>query len=881
MKSGERGVWECKRGGRRLLVGAWALLTACGSCWGQGEPGGAPAPAAVSVASPDRAVLDRLRTDLVSFGVLQLLRSIESPTVDDYRAAALGLRIARRTAPNDAELLRVESEAWGSAQEADRSLECTRALLRLDPADTVSLLRVASSSMGKLQDADQRLRAYDGLINAPSIDKSVRSRLALDAALLARENGDDRGFLDRLTLSTTLDSTNKEAAALYVTFFLDRTSDPRERFDLLTLLLLADPLDAEMHRNVAFELRRQGAYQGSARFLDLARTINNSEGKQLTAAQNMEFMQSVWDTKGADKCLEELQKLLDLDIIKENLRRDTLTKAGRSPGPEQDIRLPPALERLRLMIHVARMDDSGAAISVDSLRRANEEAQIRLRERSDADEDPNTPANLRPGAVRRSLTLDYVWVRLFSGMNLETVENDLDLLSKPGDDGTAPISDEAIARFKGWLAAIRGEAETAKKLLEPLAEADPSARWALGLLAQRQGDTEGALRMYELLAREHAATALGSTARLRWERLKGAPMPLPAKLKEIESAAMGFVPALGDIARSPRAFLTLTVEAVESRIGPLDRPSARFVLRNVGRLAMGVGEGRPINPRMLLAAQMVIGGRDVSTQIRPEVVSAARRLRLMPGESIDITVPMGRGDMLARVSERVTGAADYRWSVTQGFVLTGEGGFTAGAGSLRAQSELGKRLPLDPGVDNAALAERVLKAAEPASHAALALAAYRVSPSRRGSDIDPVTEADASTLTAAITEKLGACSATEAMLLSLVLTANGAAEPFTDAIGGAVERLNDPGLSTLVLALVAKDEQSVLMEKVGGAAASDAEFARYHELAKAGFNRSRSKAPVKLDAKNIKKLEDTGAEQTDEQGRPKPPEGGAKPGGTP
>lgn len=836
------------------------------------EPAAPPAPAPAAPALTDyspNAVLDeRLFADYSTHTVLQLLRSIESPSAQQYRAAALALRIARRWRPTDAEVLRQEIEAWDAALDNDRALAATRELIRLDPQDTVALLRVANARITNLQDADQRLAAYEGLISSRSIDPSVRSRLALDAALLARETGDERGFLDRLLLASTLDITNKEAAALTVTTYLDKSKDPKERFDLLTTLLLADPHDPEVHRNIAYELRRQMAFKSSARFLDMARTLNANEGKPPTSAQQLEYYQSLWDSRGPEKSLEELQRALDLDLIREKMRRDSLEKSGRSAGPEQDIRLPPALERVRLMIHVARMDDSGAFASVRSLEESHKDALQRLAtDPPKAPEGEELPVHMRAESISRTLLLDWVWVRLFSGLRLDDVEKDIDALAAPVEEGALALSPAALARCRGWYMVIKGDLAQGRAILEPLAAKDDSARWALGVAAQREGDADKAAAQFEIIAREQAASALGSAARQRWERLKGVPMPPNAAAKMLEEESAKFAPWLEGVVKDPRKFVSITVSGTADRLRVFDRSDLTISVSNNTRQPLGVGIGRSINPRILLAAQTVIAGRDESSRVRPEVLNLARRLRLMPGESMSATLWGGRGDLATIIDALPTSHFNLRWHATQGFIFA-EGGFRAGPNSVRAESGIIVGVPLGVADDPAAsdrkrgdarpaaapqiraedLASEVMNAPEPLSLRALALACYRVGPSRRHNDIEPVTESDARTLSAALTEKLTRASAVEAAVIIRRLRVSEALEDaLHDACADAVKRINHPGLWLYALTTMVKSDADPLIAAAESALSSDPDFSAFIAILKSEFNQSRSAAPKDLE----------------------------------
>lgn len=844
----------------RAWLPAAVLVISAGRVLGQtapGEPAANPdykitaEPIAPGPADPSatNALLKRWTSDVLTRQVLDQLRSIETPGINSYRAAALGLRIAQRYAPNDAELLRQQLEAWESAQDIERTNSVARDLLKLEPRDTVVQLRVANARVAALQDADQRLKAYEGLVNS-TLDVSVRSRLALDAAMLLRESGDERGFLDKLTQATTLDPTNKEAAALYVTYFLDKATEPRERFDLLCTVILADPLDAEAYRNLAFELRRRGAFKGAARFLEIARKLTITAEGDLNTLQLADYHLTVLDARGADRSLTELQRLLDVQRVRGEMTRETLRKQGRPVPPEEPVFLPQRLERLRLMIQVARFDDSGATVAMQGLKGSHERALQELADKPPkAAEGKELAPEDRPDSVRRQMVLEYLWERIFAGLELESVDADLDELARPGAEGGAPLSAEAVARFKGWLLAIRGQTAEAKRVLEPLAAADSTAAWALALAHYKEGATDEALKIYERLARSESASTLGSAARLRWERISGKVFPVSDTALMLDKASATFAPWLDVYPDDARAFMTLTVKGEQEKIAPMERVLVRIGIRNNSPIPLAVGNGKPINSRILLGVRMVINGRDISTQVRPEFVSLARRLKLDPGEMLEVVLWPGRGEYGRYSDARLTSPASLRWAVTQGFEFTSQGVFITGPNCSRAESGLSQRLPMSNAVEASELARLVLTQPSAPLLDAITLATYRLNPSRRESDLDPVPQQDAATLAAAVAERLPKMSPDEKTFTLFRLKLLKALDDTTrPAAISSLEGETDAGLLAMAALVLVQDESDALMQRLEASVGTgDPELREFLSLVKSDFNLSKViQAPVKL-----------------------------------
>ena len=777
----------------------------------------------IAVKSDANLFSEQTVADLIARLALQRIRQVEDPKADDYRVTALALAAARRLLPDDPELIRQQIEAWEGCGDTARINAATVDLVKLDPKDTVAWLRLLTSRMMGLQDADQRLAAYDKLTKLDSIDRSVRSRLALDAALLARENGQQRDFLNSLTFATTLDPSNKEAAALYATVFLDLTTDPRERLDISLNLLLADPFDPEVMRNVAFELRGRGAFEAAFRFLKLARTL---AGGDMPTTSMFDYQLGSLDAQGPDVTLVELQRMIDVQQLSETMRWENQKKRGKDPGAKPVVRLPTILERIRLLVRVAQSDDASAATSMDSIEytvnediesikaKANEEAS------SGKAEENVTPEN-RPGAKIRQLMAERLWMRIFAGISIDKAEADLAILDKPGENGEPPMDEKALQRFAGWIFAVKGNLAEAKKLLEPLADSDQWALWALALVAQKEGDSKKALAIYEQLGRESNATGLGSAARIRWQRIKGEPLPESAGAKELNRQAMAFAPWLEGMIEDPHSYLSLDIKNDRSMYGALDRECATLTLRSGARIPLALGPNRPISPRMLISPKLIARGADLSSKLYPEVIMMSRRLRLTPGESVSARVIIPRMDLGIKMDYLVNSPLSLRIGVIQGFVLLPppQSQFVEGPNSIRAESEICTRLPL-PELANADItADQLLKLQGAALSEPWAVTCSTLTFS------DKSNPQDVSTLTAALIKRLATMNGLERASVIARLVSNGAFKgELRTRILAAIGEDKDPAVVT-VLAISCNDpEEKDLIEPLRKAAAGDADL---------------------------------------------------------
>ena len=797
------------------------------------------APKSAEQQQTEQAQVRRSVSNLLTRWSLRRARNLLEPDVVDYRLTALGLRLARRGTPEDAELLRNEIEAWTAADDAARVIEATRALVRLDSRDTIAQLRLIDTQIGRLNTVEERRQAYARLLGpaGDSLRGTVRSRLALDAALLAREDGDDQAFLELLTQATLLDSTNKNAAALYASVMMPFARSPVERFELIANVLQSDPLDAGAYENAAIDLMSNGAYRGAQRYLDRMRDLLTPIGQDFMArayltnaelfAQNEarinDYLIATWQTRGPRAVLDyiaDAQGQIESRFVAEvqQLREQGLTQAQlQQELSERSFPwLPHQLERLRALVLIAQpeAERAGLAFKRRPVRRdgyitdpdpyllngyiappdVTDELRAEVREQfpelGSADIDRIAEQRARQSrdinplheAVTRSmlssrrflqglraseqlddgskqllevnLALETVWLLLATEASADAAEERLEIvLESLGEDVLEP---DAIDRYRGWIAANRGDFETARELLEPLAPIDASALFALSTVEFKTGNTARAVELLNDLRLRFPQTALACIADDRITQLTGRPPQTPPIAESLNTYALSFAPWLERMTRSPREFMGLTVRAESNELRPLDEFSLVLRLTNTSGRPIAVGPDSPINSRFLFTPRIEIEGQqyvrairdavirrakselglpqdqplpaETAARIEPavrqaigdetrrllEVVDIDRVLRLEPNESVTVPVWVGRGNAGLIVDRDLTERVEVQWSVAQGFIqaqkITGSGGpsqgFVAGPMSLTTETDRILRLKL-PAVEAAVLIERL------------------------------------------------------------------------------------------------------------------------------------------------------------------------------
>ena len=520
-------------------------------------------------------------------GILSL-RAVGEPSKNDYRLTAHSLEIAFQLDPTNLDLLRRQIDAWHSAGDRQREAAATALLVQLDPADRVAQLRLISSRIGAIQTAEARLIAYDRLLGADGarIDASVRSRLALDAALLAREIGDDDGFVRRLTLATQLDSTNKNAAVLAATLVLETSDDPLARAEVLLNVIMADPMDASSHANLTRELRSRGAFQSALRFQLNTDAIHTAENRLSDISLAFERILSFWGVAGPEEVVRILDERERMLRAMRQQEIEMYTAAGRQPPPgnqPEKVTIEPELEILRVAANIAQGRNTRVQTSAGLLTENISQAQQVIAEYQRQGMDP---AQLEQASdVLRTLLSDLLWIRLWSGVQVEDARAMLASMRQ----NQLLTEERVVARYDGLIALWRGEYARAESLLSPIADTDPRARIGLSMLEEARGNTRAAAAHLAHIAMSQPGTMLGLYARSRIETLLGEPIrpsPEAARLEEYFRA----VPVwLDRMTRDPRDFMTLDVLWPADSAGVMDGMPVTVRIRNIGRIPLAVG----------------------------------------------------------------------------------------------------------------------------------------------------------------------------------------------------------------------------------------------------------------------------------------------------
>lgn len=652
--------------------------------------------------------------DYAAFGLGRIalldLRMQGDPTPADYRIARLALDLARTYAPDDPILLRRQIEAAWSAGEDEIALGLTRELLKIDPADEVALLRVIATGIENIQTVEERLGAFERLLGAASISPAVRSRLALDAALLARETGSEQRFVDLLATATELDSTNKQAAALALAYFTAASGEPVGRLELLANLLMADPVDPNVHMQISDLLARGGAFEQAIRFHDHGENLMLAGGYPPDQAQALRRIRLRWLAYGPSGLADELE----LPVLQERARLEQMLKLMRQRGENvegmqqpSDILPPPESALLRMLLADADTNPTAASRASEDLRQSTAERMRQLLISTQGNRDQAREVALLATRIRSetaiAMTLAGVQpelVRADVGQATEAMERalaDEQLLGEIDPRIVTPARTQlnlAVELLNAIDAVGTPEAQQQLDGLKARMERDnvPMAPLAYVYALLVHGRTADALPLLRDIARSDPSSMWGAWAYQRLLELNVRP-PFP-QAETLSSTARAIPAWLDRMVQGPENFMELSIQAPASEEHATAITRLRLTLRNNSPIPLAVGPNAPINSRILLSPVLDADLDRLTPIAIPEVASVDTRLRLMPRERLVIEVWAGGGLAGWYLEGAGTRTTRTRWRALQGFIFTQGSGYQPGPMCLSAETGLITRRPL-------------------------------------------------------------------------------------------------------------------------------------------------------------------------------------------
>lgn len=792
---------------------------------------------AAAACSAQVALEDYVARSLARIGLVDLRMQRQADPAD-YEIAALLFAEAGRWSPDDEILLRKEIDAWWAAGDERRALTLTRRLLKLDLRDgklddEVSLLRILIADISSLQTVEERLARYETLLARTDVPAPVRSRLALDAALLLREQGDVNGFATMLTRATALDSTHKEAATLAATYYASQSSDPVGRLEAMLNVLLADPVDLNVHLSISRALSGDGAYDAALAFHRAAMSLVSAGGQQPPEEIRLESIALRWMVWGPTGLAEEMEQPL---IEQRAMLAETIMRRQRAQQPIDDLPRPDQIlpsvpeARLRSLLAGAEGDQAGATRAVRDLTGATTALLNQLG--SSAQDDAGVA---QVAIYGRQLMVELQAVRLITGVQLDLAALDLAALDEELNGEEQPpwlaqVDPAELDLVRRTLRAVMALHRVQQGEWDALEDA-----WALRemgqlgqiVLAESQvelGLTEDAAATFRAVLERRRLSLWSGWARNRLLEIAPA-MAAPPQIALALTEVVRQVPDwIWRSTSDPSRFMALLLRAESLVEPPLGGGMVRLRIRNDAPAPIAMGPSRPISTRFLLSPKLEIGPRNAGAFAIPEVVNVDRRLRLEPREVFDVELWAGAGVAGWFLESAATSTCRVRWRALQGFVVTQTGGYATGPMCLSAETELTRRdMVEETQLSARELAQRLGSDGEDA----LAVTCLAIRALYIGPDARPIPEELAGALVDVAARRYPTLSPAGRMGMLLGLP-NAAMNPAMEQFDAAAREETDPRVLAAVLLTRVTDPADPALERAQ--TGDDAGIAQLAEL---------------------------------------------------
>lgn len=692
------------------------------------QPGAQPAAKpAVKPAVPFKATVTDLKPylarSLQRMALLEL-RLKRPPSAEDM-AMALALNdIARELDPKSSDLVRSEVALAHELGDTRRVAAATRALVALEPADTVAQLAMIMGRISELQTNEERLAALEKFVGpaGSSIDTGVRSRLAFEACRLYNEHGDVPNAARLLKQAVTLDPTNKDAATFAFTFYSDRVDDSVGRFDLLTNLLLADPSDHVTLSSMAEACASVGAFVEARRFENNAKLIYAGLGGTDKTEDIVKTTVLDWALEGPEKVIADLNKVLSDNrqsaALTIKAMEEQLIPTSGIPKPEE-ITLDPLLERVRVFAALQVGDEETMKSAIGNIERAldNLMHDLDLIMSGVPGSIPPDQAAARARKLRADLAATLFWLQ----RDPERAAAEMDKLAA---DTNVDPTDPWIVTARAWKLIREGKPAEAIDPLRPIAGDYTLADIGLATAYELTGDSTSAVARWRAIAKDIPLSPDGGWARARLNALTKSFEPDPEAAAKVRKSVALVPKWIDELAANPKRFLSLRAELVNPDPGRLEPMRIRVVIRNEAPVPLGIGQGRTIGQSVVVDGKAEAHVEQLFGALGAEYIDLTRRFSLAPMQQLDIedwAEPGMVGWMIESAAHRTI---RERWRVLYGFVQNEGGVPVPGPLGLTSETRSTIRAALPEALlDVEALAERVKNA--PESELAAALVAVR------------------------------------------------------------------------------------------------------------------------------------------------------------
>ncbi|MCX5640005.1 MAG: hypothetical protein NT059_04210 [Planctomycetota bacterium] len=518
---------------------------------------------------------------------------------------------------------------------SDEGYEAGLALSKLDPFDDAVRLSRIADAIEAHPTADARVRAYESILapqNRASLGAPVAARLAYQLASLQSRIGNTELFSRWLAEAVKADPSYPTAAQAAAGYFRMRVADAAADIELLSIAVEANPRDLSTWSALLSVLLDGGAFKAAERTARMAIAVAEAERRnELVYSFTGDLATALWGSGQREEASHELD--LRMNRLTEDYRR-IISLMDPSITNERLAREFPPLPSTLSIAMLGLAQKEGDTKKVDSLlERALRGTDAEVKR---AEDQGASKADVGSFALQRAVTL------LLFSKNLGTVSTLLDDAVKSG-----ALGEQGKARFDAMLAWRQGKPEAALKALEPLRANDPLAQYAYASALADAKQTATAITEFRTIAETHIGTSIGLLALDRLSDLLGQPKLVVSQLaKSIADGADLLNKALADhlsssldeIIDHPFRALTVEIKPSSTLIGPYEPFTFNIRIRNSSRLPMAIGGDSPISGKVTMRSAAPRPGQTDAAELPPQPLLIDRRLRLMPGEEILVTV---------------------------------------------------------------------------------------------------------------------------------------------------------------------------------------------------------------------------------------------------
>ena len=548
---------------------------------------------------------------------------------EGYEAGlALALRCARmapeRRPAWDMVLLLADQVEGGTPDEARVARrEALAALAKLDPFDDAVRLSRIADAIEAHPTADARVRAYEAILapqNRAALGAPAAARLAYQLASLESRIGNTELFSRWLAEAVKADPSYPTAAQAAAGYFRMRVADPAADIELLSIAVEANPRDLSTWSALLSVLLDGGAFKSAERTARMAIAVAEAERRnELVYSFTGDLATALWGSGQRQEASHELD--LRMNRLTEDYRRVISLMDPSITNERLGREYPPLPSTLSIaMLGIAQKDGDTKKFDL-LLERALRGTDAEVKR---AEEQGGSKADVGSFLLQRAVTL------LLFGKDLSTVPK---------------LLDDVVQ--SGALAWRQGKADVALKALEPLRANDPLAQYAYASALADAKRTAEAITEFRTIAETHIGTSLGLLALDRLSDLLAQPKLVAPQLSKsiaeraevLNTALAKHLPTtLDEIIDRPFRALTVEVKPSATLIGPYEPFTFGIRIRNSSRLPMAIGGDAPISGKVTMRAAAPRPGETDAAELPPQPLLIDRRLRLMPGEEILVTV---------------------------------------------------------------------------------------------------------------------------------------------------------------------------------------------------------------------------------------------------